>query len=209
MKRVFAAVFIWLLAAACSPASVTPTLEPPTVGDAPASAPEATQGGDADQPSLLADVLSSGADRPVWQAASLTNAETGAAFTLADFPEKTVFVELIATWCTNCRAQQGQVRAAREQLGEEQYVFISLSVEPNDTTEGLASYRVRENFPWIFAVAPAEMISALVEQFGRTITNPPSTPHFVISPSGAISPLMTGIHASDQLVAELTTAAGA
>lgn len=200
MKRIFAAVLV-LLAAACSPTSVTPTTEPTTAATA--------QNSDSEQPSLLADVLSAGADRPSWQTTLLTNAESGATFTLADFPEKTVFVELIATWCTNCRAQQGQVRAVREQLGEEQYVFVSLSVEPNDSTEGLADYRIRENFPWVFAVAPAEMVSALVEQFGRTITNPPSTPHFVISPSGAISPLMTGMHSTDQLVAELTTAAGA
>lgn len=202
MKLVFAVVLVALLAAACSSASVAPTLEPTTQIDTP-------QAADAGQPSLLADVLSAGADRPVWQTTHLTNAESGAIFTLGDFPEKTMFVELIATWCTNCRAQQGQVRAAREQLGEDQYVFISLSVEPNDTTEGLEGYRVRENFPWIFAVAPTEMVSALVEQFGRTVTNPPSTPHFVISPGGAISPLMTGMHSTDQLVAELTAAAGA
>jgi thiol-disulfide isomerase/thioredoxin len=205
MKHVFAAVLILVLVVACSPASVTPTAEPTAIADAPL----AEQTSDAEQPSLLADVLSAGTDRPAWQTTSLTNAESGATFTLADFAEKTVFVELIATWCTNCRAQQGQVRAAREQLGEDQYVFISLSVEPNDTTEGLAGYRIREDFPWIFAVAPTEMVSALVDQFGRTVTNPPSTPHFVISPGGAISPLMTGMHSTDQLVAELTTAAGA
>jgi len=201
MKRIFAVALVWLLVAACSPASVTPTAEPTLAATA--------QNSDSEQPSLLADVLSAGTDRPVWQTVSLTNAESGATFTLADFPEKTVFVELIATWCTNCRAQQGQVRAAREQLGEDQYVFISLSVEPNDTTEGLAEYRIRENFPWVFAIAPTEMVSALVEQFGRTVTNPPSTPHFVISPGSAISPLMTGMHSTEQLVAELTTAAGA
>lgn len=201
MKRVFVVILAGLLAA-CSSAPVAPTLEPTTQIDA-------AQVAGAEQPSLLADVLSDGADRPAWQTALLTNAESGATFTLADFPEKTVFVELIATWCTNCRAQQGQVRAAREQLGEDQYIFISLSVEPNDTTEGLAGYRVRENFPWIFAVAPTDMVGALVEEFGRTVTSPPSTPHFVISPGGAISPLMTGMHSTDQLVAELTTAAGA
>lgn len=198
MKRVFVAVLVWLMSAACSPAALPPTAEPTT---APNS--------DIGQPSLLADVLSAGADRPAWQSTALTNAESGAAFTLADFPEKTVFVELIAAGCSECRAQQAQVRAAREQLGDEQYVFISLSVEPSDTAAALADYKSRENFPWVFALAPAGMVSALVEQFGSTVTDLPSTPHFVISPSGAISPLMTGARTSDQLIAELTTAAGA
>lgn len=202
MKRRFLAgwLLLWIMAA-CSPATTSPTAVPPIA----ASTPEVTS----EASSLLADVLSAGAERPAWQTVSLVNASTGANFTLADFPGKTVYVEPMATWCTNCKAQQGQVRTAREQLGEENYVFISLSVEPNDTTGGLAEYLVRENFPWTFAIAPTEMVASLVEQFGRTITNPPSTPHFVISPTGAVSQLMTGHHSAEQLVAELTAAAGA
>lgn len=171
--------------------------------------PPTSESTTADEPSALEAVVRTEAERPTWQTVALTNAETGSSFTLADYAGKTVFVELIATWCTNCRAQQGQVRAAREQLGEENYTYISLSVEPNDTTAGLAEYAVRENFPWVFAVAPTEMVQALVEQFGRTVTSPPSTPHFVISPSGAVSQLMTGMHSSEQLVSELSAAAGA
>jgi cytochrome oxidase Cu insertion factor (SCO1/SenC/PrrC family) len=193
-------LLLLLIMAACSPAATSPTPAPP----APTNTPEVTA-----EASLLADVLSAGAERPAWQTVSLVNAATNENFTLADFAGKTVYVEPMATWCTNCRAQQGQVRATREQLGEENYVFISLSVEPNDTTAGLAEYLVRENFPWTFAIAPTEMVQSLVEQFGRTITNPPSTPHFVISPTGAVSQLMTGQHSAERLVAELTAATGA
>lgn len=201
MKRRFFAGWLVLLAAACSPAATTPPVLPPT--EAPAAA-QATE-----DASLLADVLSAGVERPAWQTTALVNATTGDTFTLADFAGKTVYVEPMATWCTNCKAQQGQVRTVREQLGEENYVYISLSVEPNDTTEGLAAYLVRENFPWTFAIAPTEMIASLVEQFGRSVTTPPSTPHFVISPDGAVSQLMTGQHSADELVAILTAAAGA
>lgn len=200
MKRLFFAGWLVLLAAACSPAATTPTTLPTT--EAPAA--QATE-----DASVLADVLSAGVEQPAWQTTALVNATTGETFTLADFAGKTVYVEPMATWCTNCKAQQGQVRTVREQLGEENYVFVSLSVEPNDTTEGLAAYLVRENFPWAFAIAPTEMIAALVEQFGRSVTTPPSTPHFVISPDGAVSQLMTGQHSADELVAILTAAAGA
>lgn len=201
MKRIFFAGWLLLIVAACSPAAMTPTALPPT--DAPAAA-EAT-----DNASVLADVVTAGVERPVWQTTPLVNATTGASFTLADFAGKTVYVEPMATWCTNCKAQQGQVRSVQAQLGEDNYVFVSLSVEPNDTTEGLAEYLVRENFPWTFAIAPTEMIASLVEQFGRSVTTPPSTPHFVISPDGAVSQLMTGQHSADELVAILTAAAGA
>ncbi len=205
MKRMIApALLLTVVMVACSP-----TAAPPTPTTAPTSIPPTIESVPTSEPSALEEVVRAQAERPTWQTVTLTNAASGNSFTLADFPEKTVFVELIATWCSNCRAQQGQVRAAREQLGEDNYTFISLSVEPNDTTSGLGEYAVSENFPWIFATAPTEMVQALVEQFGRTVTNPPSTPHFVISPSGAISQLMTGMHSAEQLVAELSAAAGA
>lgn len=80
MKHVFVVILAGLLAA-CSSSLVAPTLEPTTQIDA-------AQVAGAEQPSLLADVLSDGADRPAWQTTLLTNAESGATFTLADFPER-------------------------------------------------------------------------------------------------------------------------
>lgn len=203
----FAALLLGVLLAACSPAGSAPTASVSTAVSAPIATLESpTESADG---SPVEDALLAGSALPGWATMSLTNAATGATFTLADFAGKTVYVEPMATWCTNCRRQQGEVRTVREQLGEGDYVYVSLSVEPNDTTNGLAAYAVRENFPWIFAVAPPDMIRDLVTQFGRTVTNPPSTPHFVISPNGSVSQLSTGHHSVDQLVAQLTTAAGA
>ncbi len=159
--------------------------------------------------SLLADVVAVAADRPAWQTVPLTDAAGGAAFTLADFPEQTVWVQLISVSCANCLAQQAQLRAAREQLGEDQYRYISLSIEASDTPEMLSAYAARENFPWVFALAPASMVSQLVAHFGQAVTDSAATPHFIISPSGAVSQLVTGMKTAEQLVAELTAAAGA
>ena len=44
---------------------------------------------------------------PTWQTLPLTNARTGETFTFADFAGKTVFVEPMATWCTNVTTQVG------------------------------------------------------------------------------------------------------
>lgn len=195
-----AGLLLSALFAACLPAPPATVTPPNTTTD--------NANGDTGS-SAVADALLAGSELPTWATTPLTNAATGATFTLADFAGWTVYVEPMATWCTNCRAQQRDVRTVREQLGEGDYVYVSLSVEPNDTTPSLAEYAVRENFPWIFAIAPPDMVSALVDQFGRTITNPPSTPHFIISPTGAISQLSTGHHTVEQLVAQLTTAAGA
>jgi len=137
-----------------------------------------------------------------WQKVQLTNARTGEAFTLADFAGRTVYVEPFATWCTNCRAQLNNVREARAQLGD-QPVFVALSVETNLKTEDVAKYTNDQGFDWVFAVMTPEMLKQLTDQFGFTIANPPSTPHFIIRPDGSTTNLSTGIKSVEALVAAI------
>lgn len=137
---------------------------------------------------------------PAWQTAQLVDARTGETFRLADFKGKTVFVEAIATWCSKCLQQLKNVREARTKLPGDTHVFIALSVETNLAKEELAAYTNDQGFDWLFAVATPELLQELVDEFGRSITNPPSTPHFVISPDGEATPLRTGIDTPDQLV---------
>lgn len=137
---------------------------------------------------------------PVWQTLALTNARTGEAFRLADFAGKTVFVETMATWCTNCRQQLGQVKAATAAVDAAQVVFVALSVETDLPAETLATYSNEHGFDWIFAVATPEMVQALAAAFGQTITNPPATPHFLIQPDGSHGDLITGIDSSEQIL---------
>jgi thiol-disulfide isomerase/thioredoxin len=194
------ALLLSALISACSPSAALPTPTAIPLQDEPVGTPT---------PSALEDVMRAEAERPAWFSTPLVNAETNTTFKLADYTEKTVYIEFIATWCTNCRTQQNIVRDVQTQLGNSDYVYISLSVEPRDTTAMLAQYRVERNYPWTFAVVPPDMLAALVTQFGQTVTNPPATPHLVISPTGAVSQLATGMHSAEQLVGKLTTAAGA
>lgn len=143
---------------------------------------------------------------PEWTDLQLVNARTGETFTLADFAGKTVFVEPMATWCTNCRAQQGHVSVAMDSLNNGDFVFISLSVGENVSNDTLANYAINNNFPQVFAVATDELTVALIENFGFSVTTPPSTPHFTISPTGTVSDLSTGIHRPDALIEEMTAA---
>lgn len=145
---------------------------------------------------------------PPWQTLPLTNARTGETFTFADFAGKTVFVEPMATWCTNCRQQLGNVSSVRTQLDADQFVFIALSVETNIPAADLAQYAEDNGFDWLFAVLTPEMLGELTATFGRTITNPPSTPHFIIRPDGTTTGLTTGIESGSQIVEQLTAASG-
>jgi hypothetical protein len=179
---------IVLLFAACAPAAVQPTTNPTAQSEATESVSDAA------------------VVRPAWHTMPLTNARTGETFTFADFEGKTIYVEPMATWCINCMSQQRTVIDVREQLGDEQYLFISLQIETNVTNEQLAEYADERDFGWTFAVVTLEMLTELTNTFGLTISLPPLTPHFVIHPDGSTSALATGYHDTDALIAELTAA---
>ncbi len=144
-------------------------------------------------------------ERPAWQNLELTDAATGETFTLGGFEGKTVYVEPMATWCSNCRKQLGNVAAAKPDAGGG-VVFVALSVEGNLPNEALAQYAEREGFDFTFAVATPELIQALVAEFGRPVTSPPSTPHFIIRPDGATTDLKTGFETPEELLAQLVAA---
>lgn len=214
----FILIPLLLLAAACAPAAQpqtvpTATTPPPTptveqaftvatVTPAPAVVEATAPAAALDNTDALTVVA---ADIPAWQIIPLTNARTGEVFTFADFAGRTVYVEPFATWCTNCRAQMRRVVPVYEQLSSD-VVFVSISVGENVSDEALVSYADREGFPWIFANTPPELLAELVNQFGRAVTTPPSTPHFIINPDGTFTDLSTGPEETDALASRLSGA---
>lgn len=146
-------------------------------------------------------------DAAAWQKIALTNVRTGETFTLADFAGKTIFVEPMATWCTNCRRQLTNVSSARAQLGDD-VVFVGLSVETTISNDDLKAYTDSTGFDWVFAVATPELLQELVTLYGQTVTNPPSTPHFIIRPDGSTTDLVTGIEGVEELVTQIQNAQG-
>lgn len=142
---------------------------------------------------------------PAWQTLPLTNAHTGETFTLSDFAGKTVFVEPMATWCTNCLRQLGNVQAAKAETGDD-VVFIGLSLETTLTNDNLAAYADKHGFDFFWAVLTPEMVRELAGEFGQTITNPPSTPHFIIRPNGTVSIFTTGIEPASDLLDQISLA---
>lgn len=170
-------------------------------------------------------VLEEDIERPEWQLVELVDARTGETFTLGDFYGKTVFIEPMATWCVTCRSQMRNIVSLIAELEEEEaerensasasadgetdeirtsfdldeVVFIGLSVETNLNPERLAEYVDAQGFEWTFAVIPSDMLSLLVDEFGRPILNPPSTPKFFIRADGTHSELVTGVKSADEL----------
>ena len=141
---------------------------------------------------------------PAWQTFELTDVQTGQNFKLADYHGKTVYVELMATWCPNCKKQLGFVNAAKAKLANDNIVYVALSVESELAPAKLAKYATDTKYALQFAVLNADGLKAFSEAFGRTALNPPSTPHFIIKPDGSTGKFHTGYEDVNALVAELS-----
>jgi cytochrome oxidase Cu insertion factor (SCO1/SenC/PrrC family) len=213
-----------LLLSACAPAATpaSTAMEPAATEETMAEMPEdavaeateeamaemtedATEEAMAEMTEDATEEAMAGSERPAWQLISLTDARTGASFTLADFAGKTVFVEPFATWCSNCRQQLTNVHAARTAFGDD-VVFVTLSVEPNIGNEALVNYADDAGFDWIFAAMPPEMLQALAADYGQTVSNPPATPHFIVRPDGSATSLVTGIESTEAIIEQIEAA---
>jgi thiol-disulfide isomerase/thioredoxin len=144
---------------------------------------------------------------PVWMTTELTDACSGETFALTDFVGKTVYIEAMATWCPPCRDQLARVKEATAQIPEEdreEIVVVALSSEVDLPPESLAEYAASNDFPFIFAVMPVEMLQSMADELGQEIAVPPATPHFIVAPDGAIGAIRTGSESSEDLLALFT-----
>lgn len=198
-----------VVTAACGAGSPGPSATPlaSTTGEnptasrgAPSSQPRSGQ------PSAGPSATASAASAPTltqpWATATLTDVTTGDAFRIADLATggRTVFVEAMAIWCSNCRRQQGEFTTALARLDPSKVAYVVLTVDPSESAGALADYRAARGFSGTYAVAGREVSAALEADFGPTVLSPPNVPVVVISPTGSVA-YQTGQHSADEIVA--------
>jgi cytochrome oxidase Cu insertion factor (SCO1/SenC/PrrC family) len=167
---------------------------------------DATDGGDV----VGTDVASKAAAAPSGDAAAsddaawldipLTDAATGETFTLASLKGEVVALEPMAIWCSNCKAQQDNVKEAFADVQAAGVRYISIGVDPNEDRVSLARYADRRAYPWTFVQASTEFARALNVAFGPQILSPPSTPLIVLDPDGEVAAQTFGSHGPQQLL---------
>ena len=180
-----------------SPASTEPSAGAPSPGD-----PSAVPSGGSAAPGFVLD-------RP-WATAELVDVRTGQPFRVADLVAAgtVVFLEPMAIWCTNCRAQQADAMTALAQLDRSSVVWLGLDVVPSETAEALADYGPRWGFDHTYAIAGPDVSRALVDEFGPLVISPPSTPIIVVGTDGTVTLTDYGHKSVEQLLA-LAAAHGA
>jgi cytochrome oxidase Cu insertion factor (SCO1/SenC/PrrC family) len=151
-------------------------------------------------PTSVATQAAAAVSGPAWMTMPFTNVKTNDQITLADFAGKTVVVEAMAEWCTNCLAQQNTVVTALPKLNDPQVVYMSLDIDGSEDVPSLAAYAQKHNFTWLFGMSTKDMRNALAQQFSLSFSNPSNVPIFMISPNGKVSQLYLGGHSADDLI---------
>ena len=196
-----------LFLAACggSQASAAPSMAPESMAPesmAPESlAPESLAPESLAPESLApsANPASAALSSKPWATATLTDVATGETFTIAELAGKPVFVEAMAIWCSNCRAQQGRFTEAFGKLAPGTASYVVLTVDPSETAEDLARYKADRGFTGSYVVAGKELSKALEAEFGANVLNPPSVPLIFVAPDGTVT-FTTGAEAVDHIV---------
>jgi len=143
-------------------------------------------------------------EAPAWYSVSLTDVNTGEAFTINDLKGRVVLVETMAVWCTNCFKQQTQVKALHESLGvRDDFVSLGLDIDVNEDAAKLKGFVEKSGFDWMYAVAPADVSREFSSLYGAQFLNPPSTPMLIIDRHGEAHPLPFGIKSADDLMQAL------
>jgi thiol-disulfide isomerase/thioredoxin len=134
-------------------------------------------------------------------AIELFDVNSQTAFTLGALAaDRPVLLEMMAIWCTNCRAQQHEVVAAHE-LAE--FHSVSLDIDPNERPGDLAAYSADMGYGWRFAMANQTLAVALRDRFGPAVLNPPSTPMVLLFPDGSARALEFRGYSAAELAAEI------
>jgi len=199
MHRTFAlAVAAAVVLAACA----RPSPEPDRPGaDRPADAgPIATASGAA-EPTPGASTDGAAVETDPILAYELVDVRSGERFTLSELAAaRPVLIETMAIWCTTCLSQQREVVEAHSMID---FQSVGIDVDPNERAEDLAEYAEREGFDWRFVKADAGLVQLLTERYGFGVTNPPSTPTFIVA-GGQIRALEFGrVRSAEELVTEL------
>ncbi|MEF8885700.1 MAG: hypothetical protein V5A44_11335 [Haloarculaceae archaeon] len=120
-------------------------------------------------------------DDTAWRSVELSPVRRDETVTVEGF-DRPVVLEAFAVWCPKCTRKQEDLRALDDSI-----VKISVNVDPNEDAAKVRDHADEHGFDWRYVVAPEEMIRSLVDAFGTTVTNAPSTPVVVACPGGGAS----------------------
>lgn len=118
-----------------------------------------------------------------WRTAELTDVTTDETFAIADI-DSPVLVHPFAIWCSTCNSQNEEIDALQRAQPHE---VVQLNIGDDEGRDDVAAYATENGYAdhSRFAVAPANVAGALVDEFGPTAVSPPQSPVIVVCPDGS------------------------
>jgi len=149
------------------------------------------------------DSMDSGMVSPDFFGYEFQDAVTGEKFSINQFKGQVVLVENMATWCSNCLKQQGEVKEFLQMLGErDDFVMIGISIELDMDPVRLGMYVENYGFDWLYGIADQSVQQSIQASLGGQFLNPPATPIFLVDKNGSTHELPLGtIKTADELLA--------
>lgn len=148
---------------------------------------------DASEATMDDDKTDQAVEVPDWFNVELTDVNTGETFRIADYQGKVILIETMAVWCPTCARQAKEIQTVHEMLGErDDFVSVTLDVDPNETEDILKEYTEQNGFDWKYAVSPHEVNRALGNLYSAQYLNPPVSPLLVIDQQGRVYGLPFG-----------------
>jgi len=114
-----------------------------------------------------------------WKDVELVDVVSGEKFRISDFSGKPVLLESFAVWCPTCLKQQKEIKKLKDAEGDS-IIHVSIDTDPNEDASKVQGHVDKNGFDWFFAVTPAEVTQALIDEFGVEVINAPSAPVVLI-----------------------------
>lgn len=119
-------------------------------------------------------------------------------YKISDFLGTPVLVESFAVWCPTCTRQQNEIKSLHEEVGDS-VISISLDTDPNEDEDQVLEHTNRNGFNWRYSIAPKELTTSLIEEFGNQVINAPSAPVILICEDGSRRLLERGVKSPEKL----------
>jgi hypothetical protein len=180
--------------AGCGSTAATPSVVPTPP---PTATPEASP----------SESATSSVDSRQWLAVELTDVATGEKFAIADIPDL-ILVQGLTRSSAECKSQAEELKKLRRAWDGEGLTIVSLDLDAADDPASLKAYAAAAGYDWRFAVAPADVVSALGQLYGAQSVDPASAPMWLVTLGGSALSLPPGVKSAQDLQDTATGSTG-
>ncbi len=133
-----------------------------------------------------------------WKEVPLRDVSTSSMFRVRDLSGKPVLLFSFTTWCSICTAQQNEIKRLQA-LYPGSFTAVGIDIDPYENEAVVRKHQSDNRFYGLYAVAPAEMIKELTNEFGVDIISPASAPMVLICSNGTVTRLDRGVKSAEVL----------